>query len=259
MTALISDGSSQIQKMEHHEAESSVPQGPLNIYDRASRRFSLEKGESARVTFMDGNLTREGLIELWLYKEHFLPIPPYRFVCVAYNEECPICRDGFRAHLMGAGTIYDHRVNATRIFCVAYSSLSRMAVKAKEVNGLKGWTVLMTKTGNARTRIGDVMEFEGRMTDSELMAAYGRRGRLPTMNYAKHLGYLSAKELRKQGFGVIQGLEQEFKSGFIEAITKPFKWIPTRRVWSGADLGSQPMPRIRLDGIETIRKQIGSA
>ena len=75
-------------------------------------RFYVKNGEEARVTFIDGNLNEDGLLDILYYRQHNVTMNGKQynmFVCTADVEPCPICATGNKTDLVGVMTVIDHR------------------------------------------------------------------------------------------------------------------------------------------------------
>ena len=74
-------------------------------------RFWIPKGESAQVTFTDGDLLPDGTLDILTFREHTVKVNGEweNFVCIAESEPCPICEEGDFPSLVGVLTCLDHR------------------------------------------------------------------------------------------------------------------------------------------------------
>ena len=56
-------------------------------------RWFLKKGESGRLTFVDGDLLKDGTLDILTYREHTVQKNGEwtNYVCIAEQEPCPLC------------------------------------------------------------------------------------------------------------------------------------------------------------------------
>jgi hypothetical protein len=183
-------------------------------------RFYLEDGQKAQITFVDGNLTDKGNLDIIMYREHQI----FRngkwtnwYTCTGENEPCPICESGDQASLVGALTIIDHREyqgkkkvykDTPRLFVAKLGTLKILTQMAVKRGGLAGCTFEVSRQGDQSPNVGNVFDFEEKNEIEDLRAAFvheGEDGKMVSFfvpaNYEDELPYLTAKELRAAGFG----------------------------------------------------------
>jgi len=154
-------------------------------------RFWLKPGESARITFVDGFLTKAGLLDFVSYREHHLFLNGEwgnHFVCLEGTPEgpCPICATGDNASFVGAFTILDHRkipsakeagkfyTDSPRLYVATMRTVKLLQTMAAKRGGLAGCTFEVMRTSDKDVRVGNHFDFEEKHSIEELKAKYMR-------------------------------------------------------------------------------------
>lgn len=174
-------------------------------------RFFLKNGVSTSITFLDGDLDQDGVLTLPVFYEHFVKIAgkPHNFVCTQDEEPCPICEGGDSPAFVGALTVIDHTVftdkdgkerkDQIRLFVPKRTSMKLLQKLAEKRGGLRGCRFDVSRTGEKEASVGNVFDFTEKLLPAQIAKMYGEKA-VP-LEYTKALVYLSAKELRKLGFG----------------------------------------------------------
>jgi len=176
----------------------------------ANIRHWMKPGTERRVTFLDGDLGDDGLIEVNMYYEHNLYLAgtwTNWFVCVGEEEPCPICEGGDNPALVGAFTIIDHSKwtdkngkeykNQLRLLVAKRQTIKKLQTQAVKRGGLAGVTFDISRTDGNEANVGDVFDFVGK---SDLVALFEKFGH-SVFDYTKIIEYKTGKELRQMGFG----------------------------------------------------------
>lgn len=184
-------------------------------------RFQLEDDEEGRITFVDGSLTPEGLLDILTIREHHLKLGGKWgnfFVCTGELEPCPICEQGADARLVGFLTIIDHREftskksklykDRPRLFAATRPVIKTLQSLASKRGGLVGCSFDVMRTGDNAPRCGNAFDFIEKRDPAvlrKLFVATDDKGTVETVfkpaNYEDEILYRSANELRKMGFG----------------------------------------------------------
>lgn len=199
-------------------------------------RFALDKGEEARITFIDGNLGEDGLLVAPTFREHNMKINGRwgnHFVCTSEQEgQCPICEMTFFDQkakkernywpsLVSALTIIDHRkipskkepgkvyVDQKRLFVFNREVFKILQSAATKRGGLAGATFDVVRPDKPNSlRTGSSFDFVEKNPIAVLRSQFtikGEDGKLRTYftpaKYEEEIPYLSAKDLRARGFG----------------------------------------------------------
>ncbi len=165
--------------------------------DKAERgklwRFWMPADSERSITFLDGEIDADGMIECPMFYEHNIPLNGERanFVCTAEEEGyCVICdsgKEGSKNALVGMLTVCDHSqhtikkgqnagkiIQNTRKLYVAkretIKQLSKIAVKR---GGLTGCTFDVTRGNDRTAAVGNQFDFVSKMTLDEIVAKYG--------------------------------------------------------------------------------------
>lgn len=156
-------------------------------------RFLLKDKATAKITFVDGDLTEtpEGSYLLPpRYYEHTKQVNGRweNFVCPEKTDpdsgyKCPLCAAGDRASLVALFTIIDHREQPSKdgkkVFRdqkrllvakpLTMEMLTKMAIKR---GGLAGCTFEVTRMGENSASVGSLFEFEEKNPVEKLRAAF---------------------------------------------------------------------------------------
>lgn len=175
-------------------------------------RFWMQAGEERTITFLDGMLTDDGLLDIPMYYEHTVKSAGQwtQFVCVAEEEPCPICESGEKSQLVGALSIIDHTgyyskkeekqvENIRRLYIAPRTMIKQLQTLAAKRGGLQGLTFDVMRTDKRTARVGDLLDFQGKTDLKELKKTFGDTAE--PFDYAEVLPHMPADELRKLGFG----------------------------------------------------------
>lgn len=183
-------------------------------------RFWIEPEESGAITFIDGDLTKEGILDCFMYREHQLFMGgSWRnwFPCTSEQEPCPICETGDDPSLVGVFTIIDHREfkgkkavykDNQKLFVAKRGTLKILQQSATKRGGLAGATFDVTRSSADKANVGDVFDFTEKNEIAVLRKKFVRKnkdGKPETVfvpaDYEEEIKYFPADELRKMGFG----------------------------------------------------------
>ncbi len=187
-------------------------------YDDKIWEFYLshkDGGESAFITFLDGELDDKGLLHVPMYFQHKLQIGSkgYQpFVCLESSpnppEPCPLCAGGNKPAYVAAMTVIDHRQiqgknqiyhNQRKLFVATKQVITTLQKIAKKRGGLTGCLFEVTRNGDKEPRVGSMFDFENKRTLGEVQAEYGDK--MVPCDYVNQLPMLPASELKAMGFG----------------------------------------------------------
>lgn len=194
-------------------------------------RFWIKEGEEARITFVDGGLTKEGFLDVVSFKEHrLLRNGSWNnfFVCTKETEGvCPICEDGDLPARVALFTVIDHRKvtgkkkaadgssityqDVPKLFVAKTDTLKLLTSMGQKRGGLQGCTFDVMRIGNRAPSVGSQFDFIEKQALTLLKTKYfkvedGKKVTLfKPLDYEKEITYLSADELRQLGFGTILG------------------------------------------------------
>jgi hypothetical protein len=182
-------------------------------------RFWIPKGETARVTFVDGNLLPDGTLDILTFREHSVQVNGdwEQFVCIAESEPCPICEGGDFPSLVGVLTVIDHRSykgkkgvykDTPKLFVAKKNTIKQLQQMATKRDGLAGATFEISRLNDNDPNVGGSFDFEEKGNIVALQKQFTRKGKDGKTNtvfvpadYEKEIVYLTGKELRAKGFG----------------------------------------------------------
>lgn len=173
--------------------------------------FWMKPDTDTSITFLDGNLDDDGLLENAVYEQHTMPMPPPKkfesFVCVADEEPCPMCATGDAPTLVSAFTIIDHSSyekdgktykDNKRLFIAKPGTLKLLQKMATKRGGLAGCRFDVSRTDKKKANVGDIFDFDKKLKPKKLAAKYKDS---EPFDYEKEIKYYTAKELRNLGIG----------------------------------------------------------
>ena len=186
-------------------------------------RFFLAEDEEAQITFVDGDLTPEGVLDIMTYREHRIFMNGTWnnfFVCTQDVEPCPICETGDDPSIVGVLTVIDHRTiqskkdknktykDTPRLFAAKRDTIKLLQKIAVKRGGLAGCKFDVTRTGSKSAAVGTSFDFVDKTPVAELKKKYvgkDANGKPITLfvpaNYETEIIFRSADELRALGFG----------------------------------------------------------
>lgn len=177
-------------------------------------RFRIPTGANTSVTFLDGDLTDDGVLDIPMYHEHQIHMNgrwDNWFVCVQDEGSCPLCEGGDEPALVGALTIIDHsewkdkkgnmHKDERKLFIAKFATIQMLQVLATKRGGLTGCTFDVYRSSEKRSpNVGTTFDFTEKHTPTGLKKKY--KDDATPYDYEEVLTYLPADELRKMGFGV---------------------------------------------------------
>lgn len=208
-------------------------------------RFMLKPHETARITFVDGDLDEDGVLNPPRAFEHFDNRTSSNYICPQktmpeLGETCPLCEVQNWASLVGYFTIIDHRVikskdgkkeykNRRRLYAPKPAVMEKLAKKAITRGGLAGTTWDISRGNDKTASSGDDFEFIEKTPIATLKTMYmedvldakgvktGVRSAFYAADYDTELVLLHEEELRKLGLGVnvTGGKSQSSSGGYI--------------------------------------------
>ncbi len=212
------DAHAQIEQANKEQEEAAKQQ---NVF-----RYRLTPGESGKITFLDGDLNSDGMLDIITYFEHTVKRNEkfVNYPCVSDTEPCPLCMLDNKKTLVGVFSVIDHRSytskngtvykDTVKLFVCKRPTLELLEKAAVKRGGLTGWTVEAIR-GNEKTSaaVGGMFDFETQMTLDEIKAKYEIDGPL---NYEEVIPYYTADELRELGYGT-QTIGADHSAANVEA------------------------------------------
>ena len=181
------------------------------------RRFFLPKDKETQITFLDGDLDEDGLLETVTFWEHNLRLNGRwfnYFTCTQDDEPCPICQGGDTPSLVAVFSIIDHtkwvdknsvsHQHERRLFACKRETFKRLQKLATKRKGLAGVTFDVSRIGEKSPAVGSDFDFSEKRAMSELIEAYSvTEEDVASYNYEEIITYRNAEELRGLGFGIM--------------------------------------------------------
>ncbi len=180
-------------------------------------RFMINKNKcdvDHEITFLDGVLGEDGLLNLPTFWEHTLYWNGRwnNYICTDETDPCPICAGNHSPSFVGLLTVLDHTpyttrdnkviVNEKKLYVPKRRTIKALAKAANLHDGsLVGCTFVVSRTDENSASVGDVMNFKEQRTLAQLMKTYETDDVSP-LNYDEELIYRSAADLREMGVGV---------------------------------------------------------
>lgn len=177
-------------------------------------RFYLPDEGSSSVTFLDGELIN-GVLDIPYYYEHNVMMNGKWgnfYICTQDEEPCPICQGKLIPSYVGVLTVIDHSEYTSkkdnkvhrdepRLFVAKRHTIKQLQKLSAKRGGLRGCTFDVSRIGDKSPSVGNVFDFTTKLSEAQLVSKWGEKAQ--PFNYEDWLAatYLSAKELRKLGFG----------------------------------------------------------
>lgn len=193
------------------EAESEARKKQASI-----RRFWMPEGKETQITFLDGELGEDGVLDSVTYWEHQVKLNGHFrnwFPCTKDMEPCPICAmPDYSPSLVAVFTILDHtkwedKDNKThqherRLFACKRDTLKRLQFLAGKKGGLKGATFDVSRIGEKSAGVGSDFDYVGTQPLEDLAASLHLSPEdVQPYDYEEVIPYMTANELANLGFG----------------------------------------------------------
>lgn len=206
----------QITKQAEAEVERRREQSGNTVF-----RYWMPEGAEQRITFLDGELSEAGLLDVPRYWEHNLLINgswKNWFPCVKDEEPCPLCEIK-PPSLVYVFSIIDHREwedkngkthqHERKLYVCKGDTYKRLSKIAEKRDGLTGATFDVARIGDKSENVGNDFDFVEKLSLKELRKKYdleksGETGNnkvcLP-YDYEEVIKYYTGEELRNMGLG----------------------------------------------------------
>jgi hypothetical protein len=184
-------------------------------------RYWMPDGAEQRITFLDGELSEAGLLDVPRYWEHNLQINgswKNWFPCTKDEEPCPLCEIKAPS-LVYAFTIIDHREwedktgkthqHERKLYICKGDTYKRLSKLAAKRDGMTGITFDVSRIGDKAENVGNDFDFVEKLSLKKLAKKYGMEKDGATENnkvcqpydYDEVIKYCTAEELREMGLG----------------------------------------------------------
>ena len=184
-------------------------------------RYWMPDGAEQQITFLDGELSEAGLLDVPRFWEHQLQLGgswKNWFPCTKDEEPCPIC-DIKQPALVYALTIIDHREwedkkdnthqHERKLYICKGDTYKRLSKIAAKRGGLAGCTFDVSRIGDKAEAVGNDFDFVEKLSLKKIAKKYGLETKGKAENnkvaapydYDDVIKYHTADELREMGLG----------------------------------------------------------
>lgn len=185
-------------------------------------RFRMPSGEQRQVTFLDGDLDADGMLDVPMFYEHTVQVNGSweNFVCTADQDQtqpCPLCEGGKRPSLVGVLTVIDHTeitvkkganagkkiAHQRKLYVAKQSTIKVLTTLAVKRGGLAGCLFDISRTGDDEAAVGNMFDFTHKFESAEEIAEqFGIKAEdcVPA-DYDAEIRYRSPEELIELGVG----------------------------------------------------------
>ncbi|MBY0560032.1 hypothetical protein [Hyphomicrobium sp.] len=185
-------------------------------------RFWMPDGEDRRVTFLDGEMSDDGLLDVPMFYQHTIRINGNweSFVCTAdadTSQPCPLCESGDKPSLVGVMTVIDHSEhkvkngpnagaiikNTRKLFLAKRNTIKQLTKLAAKRDGLAGCTFDVSRTDDKQPSVGNQFDFVEKFESYDDIAdKYGLKIEdAQPADYTQEIRYRKPEELIELGVG----------------------------------------------------------
>lgn len=185
-------------------------------------QFWMTAGEARQITFLDGDLDEDGMLDIQMFYQHQLRVNGNweKFVCTAeadQSQPCPMCESGDRPALVGVMTVIDHTEhkikkganagktvrNQRKLFVAKQGTLRLLTTMAVKRGGLAGCLFDVTRTGDDEANVGNVFDFTHKFESADEIANQFdmKVEDVVPASYEDEIKYRSPEELIELGVG----------------------------------------------------------
>lgn len=215
-------GAAAAQMMQQEEAKAELAKQEAG----KMWRFWMPDGADRQITFLDGNLDDEGMLDIFMFYEHSVRVNGNweQFVCTAEADQtqpCPLCEGGDRPSLVGVMTVIDHSehtvkkgpnagkviANTRKLFVAKRNTIKQLTKLAVKRGGLAGCTFDVSRTGDKEPGVGNQFDFTTKYdSPDDIAAKYDLKIEdVQPANYQEEVRYRSPEELIELGLGKATG------------------------------------------------------
>ncbi|MGI4990990.1 hypothetical protein ACRXCV_00030 (plasmid) [Halobacteriovorax sp. GFR7] len=212
MTAPFIKGAAAQQAMQQEQAKA-------DMRSNGTYRFYVKHGEERTITFLDGNLDANGLLDIPFIHEHRVKVNGSyeNIACTEPNEACPLCdmakqsnsQDyGFSAFI-GYLTVIDHtgyvdnngvqHADVIRLYAAKRKTIELLTKMAQNSGTLAGMSFKVSRSSDKSAAVGDIYVPVGQYNVVDLINYYKQQdpnSKIGVLNYDKEVTYFDANTLR---------------------------------------------------------------
>jgi hypothetical protein len=228
--SFIKTGAAAVAALQEEQAKADIAR------EQSSKpwRFRISQkdgvGKDYLITFLDGDLDSNGLIQMNVWAEHTMQVSGDwdNYVCLAPNF-CPMCAADDRADLVQAFTVIDQNPYTVqsgqkkgmtipwqrKLYVVKRMTLGQLQKIAQKHGGLRGLQLTVCRTTTKSPAAGDMFEAQQKFSDEELAEAFpknekGDRQDVPFV-YNDVAPFYPAEKLKELGIGTKAAVGNEPK------------------------------------------------
>ena len=218
MAVTFHKGKSSHEQVEQADAKQAAASDP-NTYAYGNRFWMPEGGETS-ITFLDGDLDGDGMLDELTYWEHQCKQSGHWrnwYPCIQGEESCPICEAGEKNALVAIFTIIDHSEYTSKkgvtykdqkkLFVCKKGVLKRLRMLAGKRDGLRGVTFDVARIGDKSENVGDTFDFVKKWDDMDKFAEkyelVGDDLNADPFDYPAIVPDHTRADLAKLGFGTV--------------------------------------------------------
>jgi hypothetical protein len=187
-------------------------------------RFYVKPEQTGQITFLDGDLDKDGDLDILFFYEHRIRINGdwENFACTAENDQsqpCPICETGDKPSLVGVMTVIDHTAhkiqkgpnagkvikNTRKLFVAKMPTIDLLRKLANKPGrmGLRGCTFDVMRGDERTAAVGSSFDFVQKFeTVAQIMAKYELKAEdVAIADYGEEIRYRTPEELIALGVG----------------------------------------------------------
>lgn len=208
-------GSQAKKLVEQEEAKTAARQAQYGKAFRFRIPYEGNKTKEVVLTFLDGELDEDGMLNIPYVREHTLKVNGQwtNIICTEDEEGfCPICNDDDSPALVGYLTVLDHtpykmkngetREVTKKLLVAKKASLQVLTNQATKRKGLTGCTFEVQRTGDREPAIGNQYDFMQKDSLEELAKENGWPEELiEPLKYEDEVTYYTSAELLELGVG----------------------------------------------------------
>lgn len=206
------------------EAHDELTRAQRRSDERAERRGSTrrfwidKKGGQRRITFLDGELSGDSILDIPYFYDHTVPyeggFENFRCTMKAHGE-CPLCDEGDSAMYVGVLTVLEHHEEpwedrdgnehhySRRLYVAKLKTLKILNMLASNYDGLTGATFDVMRANERDARVGSSFNFVQKDSIDDLASQLDEPEHAEPANYEEEpeLAFRTPEELRELGFG----------------------------------------------------------
>ena len=197
-------------------------------------RFFVTPGKDAQITFLDGKLDEDGMLDIPVWYEHNIRLNGERetYACTAGKDQsqpCPLCEMGDKPAFVGVMTVIDHTPhtilngpnkgkviqNTRKLFVAKRLTIKLLTKYAIKRGGLAGCTFDVSRPDEKNAAVGESFDFVQKFEKlSEIAAKWSLKLEdVQPANYEEEFTFRTPEQLIALGVHKAQLNTKGYKSG----------------------------------------------